>query len=77
MAALPGRADESSPLCTNLSGLTDWSGEWPFVDAFKTSRSSQHGETARRGCGRYPDLISACDQDQTPRCSAAGPGWCG
>jgi PKD repeat protein len=44
----PARADESSPLCTNLAGLTDWSGEWPFVDAFKTSRPWISGQ--RFGC---------------------------
>jgi hypothetical protein len=40
--------NEGSPLGTNLSGLVDWSGEWPFVDAFKTSRDWIPGE--RNGC---------------------------
>ena len=31
-------ANQNSPLGTNLVGLADWSGEWPFVDAFKQSR---------------------------------------
>ena len=31
--------NQNSPLGTNLVGLTDWSGEWPFVNAFKQSRS--------------------------------------
>lgn len=35
----PGpRANLSSPLGTNLTGITDWSPEWAFADAFKTSR---------------------------------------
>lgn len=33
---LPG--NERSPIGTNLSQLTDYSGEWAFVDAFKQSR---------------------------------------
>ena len=41
-------ANATSPLGTNLSGLRDWTGEWPFVDAFKTSREWIAGE--RNGC---------------------------
>lgn len=37
-----------SPLGTNLSMLREWSGEWPFVDAFKLSRPWLAGE--RFGC---------------------------
>ncbi len=28
-----------SPIGTNLTGISDWSPEWPFVDAFKSSRA--------------------------------------
>ncbi len=41
-------ANWDSPLCTNLADITDYSGEWPFVDAFKTSRPWVAGE--RWGC---------------------------
>ncbi|MBI2565454.1 MAG: SUMF1/EgtB/PvdO family nonheme iron enzyme [Candidatus Schekmanbacteria bacterium] len=39
---------EDSPVGTNLLFLTDWIEEWPFVDAFKTSRPWVAGE--RWGC---------------------------
>lgn len=38
----------ASPLGTNLSLLREWTGEWPFVDAFKHSRPWLAGE--RFGC---------------------------
>jgi hypothetical protein len=48
--AAPAAAQESarSAVGTNLSQLTDWSGEWPFVDHWKTSRWWIEGE--RFGC---------------------------
>ncbi|MDB4972433.1 MAG: Cellulose-binding domain protein [Myxococcaceae bacterium] len=32
------RANETSPLGTNLDAINDWSSSWPFVDAMKRSR---------------------------------------
>ncbi|MBN1771971.1 MAG: cellulose-binding protein [Deltaproteobacteria bacterium] len=40
----PVRYNETSPLGTNLNGISDWSTEWPFVDAFKVSRAWISGE---------------------------------
>lgn len=40
----PDRYNETSPLGTNLNGISDWSTEWPFVDAFKVSRAWISGE---------------------------------
>lgn len=31
--------NDGSPLGTNLSQVSDWATEWPFIDVFKTSRS--------------------------------------
>ncbi|MBA3789602.1 hypothetical protein H0X32_04465, partial [Patescibacteria group bacterium] len=38
----------NSPLGINLNGVADWTTQWPFVDAFKVSRSwiSQHKDSA-------------------------------
>lgn len=49
-------ANDRSPLGTNLSGLRDWSTEWPFVDAFRTSRVWISGSAGQWDDGRALDL---------------------
>ncbi|MCP4641269.1 MAG: hypothetical protein GY851_12580 [bacterium] len=49
-------ANEGSPLGTNLADVADWSGEWPFIDAFKTSRPWISGTYAAWNDGRELDL---------------------
>ncbi len=51
----PARHNETSPLGTNLNGIADWSTEWPFVDAFKTSRAWISGSGEAWDDGRAID----------------------
>lgn len=48
LASAQPAVNQTSPLGTNLTFHRDWSGEWPFVDAFRTSRPWASGE--RYGC---------------------------
>lgn len=50
------RHNEGSPLGTNLNGVTDWSTEWAFVDAFKTSRDWISGSSTQWDDGRAIDV---------------------
>lgn len=44
--------NSQSPLGTNLTGIADWSTEWPFVDAFKASRPWISGSSTAWDDGR-------------------------
>ena len=54
LEAPPG--DPRSPLGINLYTLSDFSGEWPFIDAFKTSRSWFSGTATTWDDGRPLEL---------------------
>jgi hypothetical protein len=45
----------NSPLGTNLTGISDWSREWAFVDAFKMSRNWISGNSTDWDDGRAID----------------------
>lgn len=69
--ALP-RFNENSPLGTNLNGISDWSGEWAFVDAFKMSRPWVSGSSSEWDDGRDFDLdehgwVKSLQSDQIAR----------
>jgi hypothetical protein len=61
--------NESSPLGTNLTGISDWSTEWPFVDVFKTSRAWISGNDTDWDDGRAIDT----DDSGWVRSLAEGP----
>src|SRR5262245_1167729 len=46
----------TSPIGTNLTGISDWSEEWAFVDAFKASRDWISGSSTQWDDGRALDL---------------------
>src|SRR5690349_12432343 len=56
-AGLPPHS--TSSLGTNLTGVTDWSAEWAFVDAFKASRDWISGSATQWDDGRALDLDDA------------------
>lgn len=57
-ASLPAgtRANERSPIGTNLSGVTDWSTEIPFIDVARMSRELTSGSAQAWADGRKLDL---------------------
>lgn len=48
--------NDTSALGTNLTGISDWTTEWPFVDAFKISRAWISGSSSAWDDGRSFDL---------------------
>jgi hypothetical protein len=48
--------NQHSPLGANLDGVSDWSTDWPFTDAFKTARPWISGEAHVWEDGRPLDL---------------------
>jgi hypothetical protein len=54
----PGTANDNSPIGTNLTGLTDYSTEWAFVDAMKMSRQWISGSSSAWDDGRAVDVDS-------------------
>ncbi len=46
----------TSPVGTNLTGISDWSAEWAFVDAFKASRAWISGSASQWDDGRAIDV---------------------
>ena len=69
-ANTPAYPNSNSPLGINLSGVEDWTTQWPFVDAFKVSRPwiSQHQNSPWGQGGSLhltPDgWIASLDKDQ-------------
>ncbi len=50
------RANDRSPLGTNLAGVNDWSTEIPFIDVFRMSRELTSGSAQAWADGRKLDL---------------------
>src|SRR4029079_15867450 len=49
-------APSTSSLGTNLTGISDWSAEWAFVDAFKAVRDWISGSPSQWDDGRAVDV---------------------
>ena len=71
-AAATAPSSLSSPLGTNLTGVTDWSQEWTFVNAFKASRPWISGSPTTWDDGRALDVdangwVMSLQRDQVAR----------
>ena len=64
----------TSSIGTNLTGISDWSAEWTFVDAFKASRDWISGSATQWDDGRALDLdadgwVRSLQPRATTRCA--------
>ena len=60
----------TSSIGTNLTGISDWSAEWAFVDAFKASRDWISGSSSQWDDGRALD-VDAIGLGALARCRSA------